>query len=350
MSRCLADLRSDTITQPTPEMRKAMYEAEVGDDLLREDPTMNALEALGAEAVGKEAAVFVPSGTFGNELALFTLCRRGQEVVLAESSHIVQHEAGAAGVIPGVQLRAYIPALAYPAWSDIEPRLRRDRDIDFPETGCIALENALSTGEVLPVGELQAISAGARRARIPLHLDGARIFNAALHLGVEAPRIAAAVDSVMFCLSKGLCAPVGSLLAGSKDFVQAARYKRKIMGGAMRQAGVLGAAGLVALRSMRARLHEDHEAARTLAEAFLENDLVEVQPRPPKINMFFVRFREPRLAGQEAALVERLDQRGVRTYPPHDGWVRFVTHHDVGPEAVRQACAVVRETMESFSH
>jgi len=191
MNRPLADLRSDTITHPTEEMRQAMYRAEVGDDLLQEDPTMNALEALGAELVGKEASVFVPSGTFGNELALFTLCRRGQEVVLADSSHIIQHEAGAAAVIAGVQLRAYTPALGYPCWADIAPRVRRDRDIDFPETGCIALENALSTGEVLPLKELEEISAGARAAGLPVHMDGARIFNAALHLGVEAPRVAA---------------------------------------------------------------------------------------------------------------------------------------------------------------
>jgi len=349
MTRPLADLRSDTITQPTEEMRQAMCRAEVGDDLLQEDPTMQALEALGAELVGKEASLFVPSGTFGNELALFTLCRRGQEVVLPDSSHIIQHEAGAAAVIPGVQLRAYCPALDYPVWADIAPRLRRDVDIDFPQTGCIALENAQSNGEVLPLQEMDEICARAREARLPVHLDGARIFNAALHLGVEAPRVASGADSVMFCLSKGLCAPVGSLLAGSRDFVQAARVKRKVMGGAMRQAGVLAAAGIVALTAMRARLPEDHQTATTLARAFLDSGAVEVKPWPPKINMFFVRFASAGAEGREALLVQRLAERGVRTYPPHDGWVRFVTHHDLRPEAVDQVCAVVRETIGSMA-
>jgi threonine aldolase len=341
----LVDLRSDTVTRPTEAMRRAMCEAEVGDDVLQEDPTVNALEARAAELVGKEAALFVPSGTFGNQLALFTLCRRGQEVVLSDSSHIVQHEAGAAAVIAGVQLRAFSPARGYPSWSDVAPRLRRERDIHFPETGCVALENALFDGEVLPLATLDEISARSREAGVPLYMDGARIFNAALYLGVEAARIASSVDSLMFCLSKGLCAPVGSLLTGSKDFVRAARWKRKIMGGGMRQAGILAAAGVVALASMRARLREDHEKAAALAEAFLGTGVVEVKPQPPKINLFFVRFNAPHLLGREDTLVLELARRGVRTYPPDQGWLRFVTHHDVSAEAVGEACAIVRETV-----
>lgn len=349
MSLPCVDLRSDTVTRPTEAMRRAMCEAEVGDDVLQEDPTASCLEARAAELLGKEAALFVPSGTFGNQLALFTWCRRGQEVVLSDSSHIVQHEAGAASVIAGVHLRAFSPIRGYPCWADIDPRLRRARDIHFPETGCVALENALSNGEVLPQDVLTEITSGVRREGVPLHLDGARIFNAALHLGVEASAIASAVDSVMFCLSKGLCAPVGSMLVGPRDFVRAARWKRKIMGGGMRQVGVLAAAGLVALSSMRARLGEDHEKAAALAQAFEATGAVEVQPRPTKINMFFVRFKAPHLRGREEDLVSELAHRGVRTYPPDEGWVRFVTHHDVSSEALSETCRVVRETVQRLA-
>jgi threonine aldolase len=337
------DLRSDTVTLPTSRMRRAMAAAEVGDDVLQEDPTINALERLAAQLVGKEAALFVPSGTFGNQLALFTHCVRGNEVVLSEHCHIVQHEAGAASIIAGVQLRTFVPAGSWPTWEDIAPRLRHGGDIHYPDTGLIALENALSNGEVIPLADMRRIAAEASRLGIPLHLDGARIFNAACYLGVEAAEIAASVDSVMFCLSKGLCAPVGSMLAGREEFIEKARRKRKIMGGGMRQAGVLAAAGLIALQEMRERLPEDRRKAEMLAEAFRRTGLFDVLPEPVKINMLFVRFRSPGVAGQEELLVEELAKAGVKTYPPEAGWVRFVTHHDVSSAEVQQACRIVAE-------
>jgi threonine aldolase len=336
------DLRSDTVTRPTAAMRQAMAEAEVGDDVLREDPTVNTLEREAAERLGKEAALLVPSGTFGNQLALFTHCPRGSEVILSEGSHIVQHEAGAAAIIAGVQLRTFNPAGACPSWEEIRSRIRSGDDIHFPPSALVALENALSNGQVMPVAQLQGISNGAHARRLPVHVDGARLFNAALSLGVEAASLAALADSVMFCLSKGLCAPVGSLLTGSRDFIELARRKRKIMGGAMRQAGVLAAAGLVALRQMTRRLAEDHEKAQQLGEAFARTGLFEVAPYPARINMLFVRFRGEH-AGREARLAEELARRGVLTYPPDEGWLRFVTHHDVSPAQVQAACRRLEE-------
>jgi threonine aldolase len=336
------DLRSDTVTRPTPAMRKAMAEAEVGDDVLREDPTVNTLEEEAADRLGKEAALLVPSGTFGNQLALFTHCPRGSEVVLNDDSHIVQHEAGAAAIIAGVQLRVFSSADGCPTWEEVRPRIRCSDDIHVPPTSLVALENALSNGQVMALSEMQRIRAGAHACGVPVHVDGARIFNAAASLGVEAASLAAPADSVMFCLSKGLCAPVGSMLTGRREFIELARRRRKIMGGGMRQAGVLAAAGLVALRQMTLRLAEDHEKARLLGEAFARTGLFEVAPWPVRINMLFVRFRGEH-AGKETRLVEELARRGVWSYPPSEGWIRFVTHHDVSPEQAQAACRLVEE-------
>jgi L-threonine aldolase (EC 4.1.2.5) len=236
------DLRSDTVTWPTDAMRRAMAEAPVGDDVYGDDPTINELERLAADMTGKEAALFVPSGTFGNQLSLFTWCPRGSEVILGEQCHIIQHEAGAASVIAGVQTRPiFAPAGILPPEA-IEERIRGN-DIHFPPTSLVCLENAHSSGRVVPLSYMREVADLAHRHGLPVHLDGARLFNAATALGVDATEIAGTVDSVMFCLSKGLCAPVGSMLAGPRDFVEKARRKRKIMGGGMRQAGVLAAAG-----------------------------------------------------------------------------------------------------------
>jgi threonine aldolase len=341
MKQPRVDLRSDTVTRPTLKMRRAMYDAEVGDDVLGEDPTLNRLEERAAELTGKEASLFVPSGTFGNQLALLTHCARGSEVVLSDECHIVQHEAGAAAVIAGVQLRTYKPGGGIPAWSEIAPYVREGDDIHCPRTTLIEVENALSNGDVIPLETLREIRTEAGRRDIPVHLDGARIFNAAACLGVRASELADCADSVMFCLSKGLCAPVGSLLAGGKDFVHRARRGRKIMGGGMRQAGILAAAGLVALEEMIERLPEDREKAAFLAEAFTRTGYLEVSPPDVKINMFFLRFRAGPHAGLEAGLVERLSEAGILVYPPFDGWIRFVTHHDVCQADLERAAALI---------
>lgn len=323
------DMRSDTVTKPTEGMRKAMYEAEVGDDVLAEDPTVNALEKTGAEMLGKEASLFVPSGTFGNQCAIMTHCARGNEVICAENCHIVEHEAGAPAILSGVNLRPIPPPGLHLTWEEIVKRIRAGSDIHEPLTGLIALENALSSGAVLPVAEMKNIYLNAHERGIPVHCDGARIFNAAWALGEAPADLGRHTDSIMFCLSKGLCAPVGSLLAGTKDFVHAARFKRKLMGGGMRQAGILAAAGLVALKEMVHRLPEDHARAKRLAEGFSRFEELSVAMDRVMINMVFVRVRTGSVTG--ADFVRNLAARGILTYPPfgeppRGGEIRFVTH------------------------
>ncbi|HNR38458.1 MAG TPA: GntG family PLP-dependent aldolase [Acidobacteriota bacterium] len=329
MTERFIDLRSDTVTRPTPAMRQAMFTAEVGDDVIGEDPTIHRLEALAAEMTGREAALFVPSGTFGNQVCIMTHCRPGHEVIVSELGHIVQHEVGGAAVLSAVQLRTVWPRGSAITWAEIEPRIRRDDDIHFPDTGLIALENAVWDGTVQPLEEMVEIHANARRLGIPVHLDGARIFNAAASLGVPAAAIACLADSVMFCLSKGLAAPVGSMVVGDAGFIHRARKMRKLMGGGMRQAGILAAAGIVALTEMVPRLSEDHHQARRLAEALAARPELELAPDRVDINMVFVRFRPGCGAEPEARFVAALRRLGILTYPPEGGRVRFVTHHDV---------------------
>jgi len=333
------DLRSDTVTWPTEAMRKAMAEAPVGDDVYGDDPTVNELERLAAEMAGKEAALFVPSGTFGNQLSLFTWCARGTEVILGEQCHIIQHEAGAASVIAGVQTRpVFAPDGILPPEA-IEERIRGN-DIHFPPTSLVCLENAHSSGHVIPLSYMKEVSDLAHRHGLPVHLDGARLFNAATSLGVDAAEIAATVDSVMFCLSKGLCAPVGSMLAGPRDFVEAARRKRKIMGGGMRQAGVLAAAGIIALKDMTRRLADDHGNACYLAGLLGGVPGLEVDTGALDINMVF--FRLP--AGSDSdGLASHLKANKVLINPPELGLCRFVTHYWIDREAIDRVAALMRE-------
>lgn len=329
----MIDLRSDTITQPSATMRKAMAEAETGDDVLREDPTVRKLEEQAAALTGKEAALFVPSGTFANQLALFVWCPKGEEVYVSEYSHIVRHEAGAPAHIAGAFLRCFVPANGHWAeWDDIEPRIRKVENVHFPRPALICLENALSDGMVQPIASMASIKVQAEKAGLPIHLDGARLFNAACHLKAEAAAIARQTDSVMFCLSKGLGAPVGSLLCGSRDFIGEALYKRKIMGGGMRQVGILAAAGLTALQEELPRLGEDHQKARELAAAFEGFGAVfEVINPIPDINMVFLRLRRGG-AEREQLFLTLLGNADVRTYSPQGGVFRFVTHRDVSEE------------------
>ncbi|MDR2517687.1 MAG: threonine aldolase [Spirochaetaceae bacterium] len=338
----MIDIRSDTVTLPTEEMRAAMAQAEVGDDVYGDDPTVNRLERLGAELVGKEAAVFVPSGTFGNQLALFTWCPRGSEVILPEACHIVQHEAGAASVIAGVQLRTIPSPDGVPGADAFHARVRK-RDLHAPATSLISYENATSFGRTVSRAEMEAVKNTARAAGVPVHLDGARIFNAALALGVDAPALAAHADSVMFCLSKGLCAPVGSLLAGPAEFVAEARMKRKIMGGGMRQAGVLAAAGLVALESCLTRLAEDHRQAKQLAAGLAEIPGVSVDRKKVEINMVFFDWPPAKdTARAEAAVAAFLD-RGIRINMSDLGRFRFVTHYGTGGAEIEAILNAARE-------
>ena len=338
------DLRSDTVTWPTEEMREAMAHALVGDDVYGDDPTVNKLETLAAQMLGKEAALFVPSGTFGNQLALFTWCPRGSEIIVGEQCHIIQHEAGAAAVIAGVQTRPiYAPDGIMPLES-IEKHIR-DNDIHYPPTSLICLENAHSSGKMVPLAYMQEVHELAQRYGLPVHLDGARIFNAAASLNADVKAIAATVDSIMFCLSKGLCAPVGSMLVGTKNFIDSARRKRKIMGGAMRQAGILAAAGIIALETMTKRLHDDHYNARYMAELLSEIPNMEVERDNLDINMVFCRIPE---YIESSNLVGFLQSKNILINPPEFGMYRFVTHYWIQKDHIEYFVQVLREYLSKF--
>lgn len=342
----MIDLRSDTVTQPTEEMREAMKNAEVGDDVYGDDPTVKELERRAAAILGKEASLFVPSGTFGNQLALLTHCRRGEEVILGDDCHIVVHEAGAAAVIPAVQLRTVESVKGRLSPEKISRRIRRGEDIHCPRTGLICLENAHSLGTAVSPALMEEIYAVAKEAAVPVHLDGARIFNAALALKTDAGEIARFADTVMFCLSKGLCAPAGSLLAGSAAFIDAARRNRKLMGGGLRQAGVLAAPGLVALEKMTARLAEDHANARFLARRLASVPGVRVWEEHLQINMVFFTFDTPFPAGEPVA---ELARRRIRISEAEDGVFRLVTHYGITEEDVRYAAGVFAEVLGRLS-
>jgi threonine aldolase len=342
----LIDMRSDTVTRPTAEMRKAMYEAEVGDDVYGEDPTVNELERCAGELMGKEAALFVVSGTMGNQVALFAHCLKGEEVIVSEESHIVQHEAGAGAHIAGVQLRTVDTGMGWLTWADIERRIRDHSDIHAPRTGLIEIENPVACGSVIPIAVLDEIYRNAQARRIPVHMDGARIFNASSFLGVKAGELARRCDSIMFCLSKGLCAPVGSMLAGSGEFIERARRRRKIMGGGMRQAGILAAAGLVALRKMSLRVEEDRVKMERLSRAVASSGEFEVFPEEVQVNMFLARFKKGVCVGRETSFAEVLKRQGILIGVREDGWIRFVGHNDVSFEDIETVCATLERALE----
>lgn len=334
------DLRSDTVTWPTQEMRQAMAQAEVGDDVYGDDPTVNRLEKMAAERLGKEAALFVPSGTMGNQLAIFTHVQRGDEVITAEDNHIVMHEAGAAAIIAGAQLRCLRSVKGRVDLHDIESTIRRSGEA--PKTGLICMENAHSSGVVHDLYYMRQVRDIADRHQVPIHLDGARIFNAAAWLKVDASTIAKYSDSVMFCLSKGLCAPVGSILAGTYDFVERARQKRRIMGGGMRQAGILAAAGIIALDKMSLRVHEDHEMAVQLASLLEQIPGVRVRMEDVHINMVFIQFQRPVNTDE---LMRKLKSDGIIANPPNNGVMRLVTHYYTDPEMVKKTADVLSKAL-----
>jgi threonine aldolase len=337
------DLRSDTVTQPTPEMRRAMAEAEVGDDVFGEDPTVNRLEAMAADRLGKESALFVPSGTMANLAAVLTHCGRGDEMILGDLSHTFLYEAGGAAALGGVHPRTLPTApdgrLDLQA---IEEAIRAE-DVHFPTTRLVCLENTHNRcgGAVLGGDYLRQVGGLARQRGLRLHIDGARIFNAAAALDTPVRELAAPADSIAFCLSKGLCAPVGSMLCGSSDFICAARRTRKQLGGGMRQAGILAAAGIVALETMPDRLAEDHRRARALAQSLTAQSGLDVENPEPASNMVY--FRLTPAAGLDAAeLRDRLISEGVLIHPVGSHRVRLVLHYwidDAGVEAARMAFA-----------
>ena len=336
------DLRSDTVTRPCPNMRQAMARAEVGDDVIGDDPTLNRLERIAAEMLGMEASLFVPSGTMGNQLAIFTHTNRSNEVICGRPCHIQEHEVGAAALISAVTL----VSLNAP-WGELEPSevelAIREPDIHHPETGLICLECAHSSGAIPAMENLEEVAETARKHSIPIHIDGARIFNASIALGIDPSKIAALADSVMFCLSKGLGAPVGSLLCGTKDFIQKARKGRKLLGGGMRQAGVLAAAGIYALEKNINRLAEDHERADAMAGVLSKIDSVEVLSRGSEINMVWLKQKKQDKPPME--IVEELEKRNVLVYPPLHGLWRLVLHKDIKDESFEYACRQLEEVL-----
>ncbi len=343
----LIDLRSDTVTRPTPEMRVAMAAAEVGDDVYGEDPTVNLLEKRAAEAFGREAALFVPTGTMGNQIAIRLHTQPGQEVIAESRAHILDWEMATMAVFSGCLVRAVAAERGILTWKHIEPAIF-GRGSFRAATGLIEIENTanLAGGCVTPFAVMEEIWSGAKERKLPVHLDGARIFNAATALGADVKTLTRGFDTVMFCLSKGLCAPVGSMLVGSSELMEQARIYRKALGGGMRQAGVLAAAGLVALEQMPARLHEDHANARLLAEALANIQGVAIEPDAVETNIVIFRLTGGLTA---AEVVARLKRRGILASAVGPDAIRLVTHHDVDRAACVAAAEALTEEIEAMT-
>ena len=335
----MIDLRSDTVTRPTAQMRAAMAAAEVGDDVYGEDPTVNLLERRAAETFGREAALFVPTGTMGNQIAIRLHTQPGQEVIAESRAHILDWEMATTAVFSGCLVRAVPAERGILTWKHIEPAIH-ERGALRAATGLIEIENThnMAGGVVTPLPVLEGIWAGAKERKLPSHLDGARIFNAATALGVDVRELTRGFDTVMFCLSKGLGAPVGAMLTGSAEMMERARIYRKALGGGMRQAGVLAAAGLIALEQGPARLHEDHANARLLAEALANMEGVAIDLDAVETNIVIFRLT----GGLSAAeLVARLKKRGILASTVGPDAIRLVTHLDVD----RAACVTAAEAL-----
>jgi threonine aldolase len=341
----IVDLRSDTVTLPTPAMREAMYRAEVGDDVFGEDPTINRLEEIAAARMGKESALFVVSGTMANLVSLLTHCGRGDEVIMGQMSHTFNFEVGASSALGGVHVRT-VPNQPNGSLDpqDVEEAIRGD-NIHYPRTRLICLENThnLCGGAVLSLEQIDTIGDVAAKHGLAVHLDGARIFNAAIFLGVDPKELTRSVNSVAFCFSKGLAAPVGSAICGERDFIREARRHRKMVGGGMRQAGILAAAAIVALEQMVDRLADDHRHARRLAEGINEIDGLRVDLARVQTNMVLLEITDQRMT--PAQLVARLDEEGVKLLSRGGGFFRAVTHYGIEKEDIDLALAVMRRVM-----
>ncbi|MCL4396242.1 MAG: low-specificity L-threonine aldolase [Chloroflexi bacterium] len=345
MSRII-DLRSDTVTLPTDAMRQAMARAEVGDDVFGEDPTVRRLEEMAAERMGKEAGLLVVSGTMANLVSLLTHCGRGQEAIVGDEAHIFFYEVGGASALGGIPIRTVPTDRLGRLPIDAVSRAIRTENVHFPPTGLIAIENSHNRrgGPVLDAEYVRTICTLAHDKGIPVHMDGARIFNAAIALGVQPAALTAPVDSAMFCFSKGLSAPVGSVITGSAEFIKRARKNRKIVGGGMRQAGVLAAAAIVALEQMVDRLEDDHRRARRLAEglAAIRGMQVDVETVQTNIVLF-------QLVGGDwdaLRLVESLGQEGIRCLDYAGSGIRMVVHYGIEDEDIERTLLTVRRLME----
>ncbi|MEA5056761.1 MAG: low-specificity L-threonine aldolase [Anaerotignum propionicum] len=336
------DFRSDTVTVPTEEMRKAMASAVVGDDVYGDDATINELERLAAEIFGKESALFVPTGTMANQLALFTHVQRGEEVILPDNCHIIAHEAGASAIIAGAQLRSVPNVKGEMSLDLVEHYIRKDPDdIHQPRTALISYENADSDGQVRSLEYMKQVKVLAEKYQLPVYVDGARIFNAATYLNVDVKDMVQYTDTISVCLSKGLCAPAGSLLMGSKEFITKARRKRKILGGGMRQVGILAAAGILALKEMSRRLQEDHDNAKYLCTSLKEVEGLEVYEERQQINMVFFRLKD--FPMDSATLVKYMAEHDVRINGEDNGMMRFVTHNYVSKEEIDKVVQLLKD-------
>jgi threonine aldolase len=335
------DLRSDTVTKPTAAMRAAMAEAEVGDDVYGEDPTVIRLEAEAAAIFDREAAIFVPTGTMGNQIAIRLHTEHGQEVIAESRAHIVDWEMAMVSAFAGCQLRTVDAERGVLTWKQIQPLLS-PKIYYRAQTGLISLENThnMAGGTVTPLPVMEEILGGASDAHLPVHLDGARIFNASTALGIPVARLTRGFASVMFCLSKGLCAPAGSMLVSSREKIERARIFRKALGGGMRQVGILAAAGLIALTEMPRRLQEDHDHARLLAGALEDLPQVDLDAATVETNIVIFRLRGDRDAG---ALVSSLRRRGLLASVVGAGAIRLVTHHDVDRAMCERAAGMLAE-------
>ncbi|MBE0536507.1 MAG: low-specificity L-threonine aldolase [Phycisphaerae bacterium] len=341
----IIDLRSDTVTLPTPEMHQAMSDAPLGDDVFGEDPTANRLEALAAERTGKPAALLTPSGTMANLAAILTHCGRGDEVILGDQSHTFRYEAGGISAFGGVHPHTIKNQPdGTMALDEIAAAIRPD-DVHFPRTRLICLENTQNRcrGAVLTPEYMASVADLAARHGLAVHVDGARIFNAAVALGCDVRQLTQHADSVAFCLSKGLAAPVGSLICGSQEFIAGARRIRKALGGGMRQCGVIAAAGIVALERMVDRLADDHVNARRLAEGIAQIEGLSVDLDTVVTNMVYFYLEAGRLTGDQ--LVRRLDEKGVKCLALGAVGFRMVTHYGIEPADIDTALQAMRAVM-----
>lgn len=340
------DLRSDTVTHPTPAMREAMFRAEVGDDVLGDDPTVKRLEKMAADRMGKEAAVFVASGTMANLVSLLAHCQRGDEVIVGSESHILQHEVASAAGVGGIQLRE----AENDARGNMEPdevrSLIRASDVHSPRTALVCLENTHNRcgGAAIPQSVTSAVARVAHDAGIPVHIDGARIFNAAVALETTPEALVREADSVNFCLSKGLSAPIGSVVCGKGDFILKARKARKMVGGGMRQVGVIAAAGIVALEEMVDRLADDHANARALAEGLAQIPGIKIDPAAVQTNIVIFDLE----GIDRARLLPSMRDREVLAtgVPPR---VRLVTHYGIERADIDEALDRIREAVASLA-
>ncbi len=340
----IVDLRSDTVTKPTPAMRKAMAAAEVGDDVYREDPTVNRLQERAAEIFGREAALYVPSGTMGNQAAIKVHTRHGQEVVAEQRAHIFNYEMAMTAAFSGCLVRPVWAEDGILNWDLIRHEVRGRSD-HRARTGLISLENTsnLAGGSVYPSEVTDDICDRAHAMGVPVHLDGARIFNASVTLGKSVGELTRKFDSVMFCLSKGLGAPVGSMLVGSKEFFEDARHVRKMLGGGMRQAGVLAAAGLIALEEGPKLLPTDHANAKFLAEALAEIPGIAIHPAKVVSNILFFDLTAPGLAAKDVSA--RLATQNILANAVTETSIRMVTHRDVDQAGCERAILALREVL-----